>query len=311
MSNTPSVKLPVTELNVVRKNQPAKVKIAESRIATLSSSPNIIRHITFDLGGSDLEGKFLSGQSIGVIPPVSGSEGKPESLRLYSISSPSDGEDGKGRFYSTTVKRLIAEHWETQDLYTGLCSNYLCKLREGDEVLVTGPSGKRFLLPDNYQDFKYVFFATGTGIAPFRGMIMDLVKRGHQNKMVLAFGSPYRTDLLYYPYFSELDKKIENFSYLSAVSREEPRANGQRPYVQSLIEDRADILEPVLKQSNTLIYICGIKGMETGIFRELGKKGLTEYFTFKKDIDSDPDKWDDEIMKKAIKPGDRMFLEVY
>jgi ferredoxin--NADP+ reductase len=70
------------------------------------------------------------------------------------------------------VKRTIDEFEEK--IYLGVASNYLADLKPGDKVLMTGPSGKRFLLPENAEDFNYILFATGTGIAPFRGMIMEL-----------------------------------------------------------------------------------------------------------------------------------------
>lgn len=56
---------------------------------------------------------------------------------------------------STTVKRSIDEI--DGKLYLGVASNYLSDLKPGDKVQLTGPSGKRYLLPENAQDFNYVF----------------------------------------------------------------------------------------------------------------------------------------------------------
>lgn len=306
------ITLPEVELNICNKNNAVEVPILESVIATSGASPNIIRHITFDLSGTPLEGKFHAGQSIGVLPPGSDEKGKPNAMRLYSISSPSSGEDGAGRHHSTTVKRVIGEHWETQQLFTGLCSNYLSSLRAGDRVKVAGPSGKRFLLPENMHDFNYVFFATGTGIAPFRGMIMDLMQAGYKGKIALIFGSPYRTDLLYERYFRSLAAENPSFHYLPTISREDPRADGSRPYVQCQLIDRADLLDPILRQENTLLYICGLKGMETGIIKGLITQNHTDYLQLKGAADPREllSASSDEL-KKALKPGDRMFLEVY
>ncbi len=305
------IQFPPVELNIYNKNNPVEVPILSSEVATSSVSPNIIRHITFDLSGTELEGKFHAGQSIGVLPPGLTAKGKPEPLRLYSISSPSGGEDGHGKHHSTTVKRLIGEHWETQQLFTGTCSNYLSSLRKGDMVRVTGPSGKRFLLPENAEDFNFVFFATGTGVAPFRGMIKDLMKKNHRGEIVLIFGAPYRTDLLYESYFREVQSTNKNFHYIPTISREEPRADGSRPYVQTQLIDRQKLLYPILKKKNTLIYICGLKGMETGIIQGLASQKLDEYLTFKKELAGDPFSWGGNEIKKAVKTGERMFLEVY
>lgn len=303
--------LPEVDLNIYSKKNPADIALAETRIATKSASPNVVRHITFDVGGTEFEGRFRAGQSIGILPPGLNEKGKPHAMRLYSISSPSAGEYGNGRYYATTVKRLVGEHWETQELFQGLCSNYLSSLKPGARLQAAGPSGKRFLLPEAAQEFNYVFFATGTGIAPFRGMIMDLMKAGHKGHIILIMGVPYRTDLLYDDYFSQLDKEHANLHYLPTISREAPWPDGSRRYVQTHLMQQPELLKPVLAQENTLVYICGLKGMETGILRCFAHHGLEQYLELKKPLPGSPFEWDEKQMKRALKPSGRMFLEVY
>lgn len=288
--------IPDVPINLVKPKDPVEVPILESKIATAASSPNFIRHITFDVSGTPLENNIRSGQSIGILAPGVDEKGKPHSLRLYSVASPTGGEDGNGKIYATTVKRVIDENWESQELFTGVASNYFCSLKPGDTVKMTGPSGKRYLLPENPEKYNYIFFATGTGIAPFRGMIMDLVKAGSKNEMVMVFGCPYRTDLLYADYFNKLDADLPNFHYLKMISREEPRSDGSKPYVQSALTYNEELLGPILRKDNTLIYICGLKGMEEGILKTLLKQGLTAYVT---------------ETEKGLKHTDRMFVEVY
>ena len=168
----PEIILPEVELNINTPKNPTEATIVENYICTAESSPNFVRHITFDISGTDLVGRIRVGQSIGVLPPGENEKGRPHKIRLYSVSSPTKGEEGNPTLVSTTVKRVVEEYEDS--LYTGICSNYICDLKVGDKVKVTGPSGKRYLLPENVDDFNYVFFATGTGIAPFRGMIMEL-----------------------------------------------------------------------------------------------------------------------------------------
>lgn len=288
--------IPDVPINLVKPKDPVEVPILESKVATVASSPNFIRHITFDVSGTPLENNIRSGQSIGILPPGVDEKGKHHSLRLYSVASPTGGEDGNGKIYATTVKRVIDENWDTQDLFTGVASNYFCSLKPGETVKMTGPSGKRYLLPENPENYNYIFFATGTGIAPFRGMIMDLVKAGSKNEMVMVFGCPYRTDLLYADYFNTLDADLPNFHYLKMISREESRSDGSKPYVQSALTYNEDLLGPILRKDNTLVYICGLKGMEEGILKTLLKQGLTAYVT---------------ETEKGLKHTDRMFVEVY
>lgn len=304
------ITLPEVELNIYTPKSPVTAKIAENYVCTAENSPNIVRHITFDISGTDLVGRVRAGQSIGVLPPGEDEKGKPHKLRLYSVSSGTKGEKGNNTLISTTVKRAIEEVDGT--LYTGVCSNYLANLKVGDEVQLSGPSGKRFLLPENAHDFNYVFFATGTGIAPFRGMLIDLFESGYKGEIALVFGCAYRTDLLYVDFFREMCDKYKNLHWVNCISREDRRKNGGKFYVQSAIEDQGEILDPILRKENTLIYLCGLKGMQTGIYHNLALKGYNEYLVLRGDLNNIPPKdWTWEDIKTDIKPSSRTFEEVY
>ncbi|MDZ7657762.1 FAD-binding oxidoreductase [Fodinibius sp.] len=307
----PEIKLPEVELNIYTPKDPVEVPIVENRICTKESSPNFVRHVTFDISGTDLEGHVRVGQSIGILPPGKNEKGRDYKLRLYSVSSPTKGEDGKSHLISTTVKRTI-EEFDNNELYLGVCSNYLADLQPGDKVKMTGPSGRRFLLPENATDFNYVFFATGTGIAPYRGMIKELLDNGFENEIVLIFGCAYRTDLLYADYFEPLDEKHDNFHYLPHVSREDRRPDGTKKYVQTCLWDESELLDPLMEQENTLMYICGLKGMESGIYRALAKKGFTQYLDVREPASGKtPEEWDERDLKRYVKPSARTFVEVY
>ena len=307
----PEIKLPEVELNIYTPKDPVEVPIVENRICTKESSPNFVRHVTFDISGTDLEGHVRVGQSIGILPPGKNEKGRDYKLRLYSVASPTKGEGGKSHLISTTVKRTI-EEFDNNELYLGVCSNYLADLQPGDKVKMTGPSGRRFLLPENATDFNYVFFATGTGIAPYRGMIKELLDNGFENEIVLIFGCAYRTDLLYADYFESLDEEYDNFHYLPHISREDRRPDGTKKYVQTCLWDEAELLDPLMDQENTLMYICGLKGMESGIYRALAKKGLTQYLDVREPASGKtPDEWDERDLKRYVKPSARTFVEVY
>lgn len=301
--------LPQVELNIYTPKNPVEATVVENRIVTTESSPNFVRHVTFDVSGTDLEGRVYVGQSVGVLPPGKDSRGRPHKLRLYSVSSPGRGEGGERHLISTTVKRTIEEFDEK--LYIGVASNYLADLKPGDKVLLTGPSGKRFLLPENARDFNYVFFATGTGIAPFRGMIQELFEETYENDCVLIFGCPYRTDLLYEEYFDQVAKKHDEFHYLKSISREGRRSDGSKDYVQTKLVDEAELLNPILAKPNTLLYICGLQGMEEGIYRELIRQNHDGYFKLKKKLPEDLSSLTGRDLKRALKPSSRLFVEVY
>lgn len=313
VKSEPEIKFPDVSVNLYKPKNPVEVPIVENRIATMQSSPNFIRHISFDVSGTELEGNVRAGQSIGIVPEgLTERNGKPAKVRLYSVAAPTKGEDGEGKIISTTVKRLVDEDPESQDLHLGLCSNYLCSLKPGDTVKMTGPNGKKFVLPENSEDFNYIFFATGTGIAPYRGMITDLLEKGVKNDIILVFGCPYRSDLLYSDYFEDLANRYDNFHYLKSISREDPREDGSKHYVQYKLLDAWELMNPVLLKDNTLIYICGLKGMELGLYKLLAQQGYEGYLKLSDEVaDKPPYKWETEDLKKNVRPSHRTFLEVY
>src|SRR5438477_1043368 len=172
--------LPDAKMHLVMPGEPVIGRVVSSEICTKGKCHSFVRHVAIDVSGTPLAGNFLVGQSFGVIPPGQDQHGRPHKVRLYSIASPSWGDDGEGHVVATTVKRTIDEFkpqtpQDQQDdhaLFLGVCSNYLCDLRLGAEVKVSGPNGKRFLLPVDPNEHDFVFLATGTGIAPFRGMLL-------------------------------------------------------------------------------------------------------------------------------------------
>lgn len=315
-TRTAAIELPDAVLNMATPKEPAIGRVVESRICTAGhKSAEIVRHVAIDVSGTPLAGVCRAGQSFGVIPPGVDAQGKPHKVRLYSISSPSCGEDGKGNVISTSVKRVIDEHWETHKLFIGVASNYLADRQVGDEVRVTGPSGKRFLLPTDACGYNYVFFATGTGIAPFRGMALDLLGGGCKSSVVLIAGTPYSTDLIYHDEFLNLSSKHPNLKYFTAISRERQADGHDRMYVDGRIATERDVLIPLLSLPNTLIYICGLSGMEVGIFRQLATflsdSDLSQYLEVDGATLANPLAWDRKIIASKVKKTDRVFVEVY
>ncbi len=197
------------------------------------------------------------------------------------MANSSRGENGDGAVLSTPVKRVVDEHWETGKLFLGACSNYLCDLEEGETAKLTGPTGRHFLLPpvEALNDHSYVFLAAGTGIAPFRGMVQELLDFGVKRDIWLIFGVPYFTDLLYEDFFRRKAEENNNFTFLESISRQQSTPDGSKMYVQERMLERTDSLYPLLEDPETLVYICGLEGMELGIYRALLAMDRTEYFS--------------------------------
>ncbi|MCE3235278.1 MAG: petH [Vampirovibrio sp.] len=262
---TPSTTHTVTEVpsNIYKPNAPLEAKVIKHERLTAPDSPNDVCHIVYDISGSEL--KYVEGQSIGVLPPGEDANGKPHKLRLYSIASPGIGDDGQGKTLSVCVKRAITVDAETGKEYHGVCSSYLCNLKVGDTSKLTGPVGKAFLMPD-MPNANIIMVATGTGIAPFRAFLSRRYNqlKHEKGQSWLFFGAQTRKDYLYE---SELEEYAQNETchIVTAFSREEKNAEGGRMYVQHRLIEHGETLFNLLKKPETYLYICGLRGMESGI----------------------------------------------
>ncbi|MBI3954411.1 hypothetical protein HY333_00025, partial [Candidatus Collierbacteria bacterium] len=69
----------------------------------------------------------------------------------------------------------------------GVGSRYVLGLKEGDGVEVLAPVGKFVVDESKMMNGKNkLFIATGSGIAPFRSMVMDLLTRGFKDQIRLV-----------------------------------------------------------------------------------------------------------------------------
>ena len=236
-------------INLYNRSRPATAVVMGNFRLTDPAADNDVRHIILDFG--DATFPVLEGQSIGIIPPGVDEHGKPHVIRLYSVASPRDGEKPQANNLALTVKREP----------NGLCSNYICDLKKGDQVQVTGPFGATFLMPDD-PSANIMMICTGTGSAPFRGFTerRRRTMRDAPGRMMLFFGARRPEEL---PYFGPLQKVPEgllrkHFAYSRVPG--EPKI-----YVQDRMRASSDEVLTFLRHEKTHVYICGLKGMESGV----------------------------------------------
>jgi ferredoxin--NADP+ reductase len=259
-------------VNIYRPNAPFVAKVISNEPLVREGGIGICQHVKFDLSGGDL--RYFEGQSIGVIPPGVDKNGKPEKLRLYSIGSTRHGDDLNDTTVSLCVRQLEYKHPETGETVYGVCSTHICNLKPGDEVKVTGPTGKEMLLPSD-EDANIIMLATGTGIAPFRAFLWRMFKDGeralnpdYQFKGLawLVFGVATTPNVLYKDELEEMQQKYpENFRLTCAISREQKNAEGGRMYIQHRVAENAEEMWNLMQSPKTHTYMCGLKGMEDGI----------------------------------------------
>ena len=236
-------------VNVFRRDKPAIATVQGNFRITAAHVESDIRHIVLSFGETVFP--VLEGQSIGIVPPGTRADGRSHDIRLYSIASARDGEKRNANNLSLTIKRSEG----------GVGSNYMCNLKVGDKVAVTGPFGATFLMP-NDANANVVMICTGTGSAPFRGFT-ERRRRAMQNaagRLVMFFGSRTPEEL---PYFGPLQKVPDSLLEKHLVFSR--LVDKPKEYVQDRMRKEAAGLMPLLQSGATHIFICGLKGMETGV----------------------------------------------
>lgn len=267
-------------INLHTLGKPATARVAGNYRLT-DDPDHDVRHIILDFGATPMP--VLEGQSIGILPPGTDAQGRPHLPRLYSISSPRDGERPNFNNLSLTVKR------EAQ----GVCSNYACNLKIGDEVQVTGPFGTTFLMPDD-PSARLLMICTGTGSAPFRAFTMRRQRTGAAGgDLTMFFGARTPQSL---PYFGPLAKVPEKLLKKHLVFSRLP--GSPKEYVQDRMMAEQDAVGDLLTDPRTHVYICGLRGMEQGV--ELAFRSIAE---------SRGLPW--ETLRDALRDEGRYHVETY
>jgi len=254
----------VPRTNLYSLKNPVIAKVTGNFRLTAEDATSDIRHIVLDFSAAAMP--VLEGQTIGIVTPGVDEHGRPHYVRLYSVASPRDGERPGYNNLSLTVKRVTEDH--AGQPVRGVCSNYLCDLRNGEEVRVVGPYGASFLMP-NHLGASLLMVCTGTGSAPMRAMTerRRRLKSGNEGgQLMLFFGARSPGEL---PYFGPLTQLPRDFTDHNLAFSRVP---GQpRHYVQDLIRARAPDVARLLRDEESYVYICGLKGMEAGVDAAFGE----------------------------------------
>lgn len=250
-------------VNRYRPSSPLRVTLASIDQLTSAANANDVRHLV--LRWQPGEFTWHEGQSVGIIPPGLNAKGRPHPVRLFSIASARDGEDGDGCSLALTVKRFYWTNPDTGEVIPGLCSNYLCDAKAGDQLWMTGPVGREMVPLDWTAPMLLV--ATGTGIAPFRAFLQQRSRLTAEQRgpCLLVFGAQTADDLSYRAWMDDLAAADPQLQVVYARSREEKTADGRRMYVQDRLRDHGAAAWALLADPRAELYLCGLKGMDDGI----------------------------------------------
>ena len=149
----------------------------------------------------------------------------------------------------------------------GLGAQYFQSLQIGDEIKALGPLGLFQLDP---VEPSYAFVATGSGVAPFRSMILQLLQQQQTDKPItLYWGLRSATDLFWHAEFQELVQSFPNFRFhptLSQGPQEWPLCRGRVTDCLSVheIDERAGY------------YLCGATPMIADVKSILLSRAIQE-----------------------------------
>jgi ferredoxin--NADP+ reductase len=291
-------------VNIYRPNAPFVGKCISNEALVGEGGIGMVQHVKFDLSGGDLT--YVEGQSIGIIADGTDAKGKPNKIRLYSIASTGHGDNLDDKTVSLCVRQLEYKN-EAGETIKGVCSTFICDIKPGDDVKITGPVGKEMLLPDE-EDANVIMLGTGTGIAPFRAYLWRMFKENekainpnYQFKGFawLFFGIPTSPNILYKQELEEMQAQYpDNFRLTYAISREQQNSEGERMYIQHRVAEHADELWKMIQQEKTHTYICGLRGMEGGIDEALAAAAAKDGVT-----------WSE--YQREIKKAGRWHVETY
>ncbi len=155
----------------------------------------------------------------------------------------------------------------------GVGVKYLESLRFGDEILLLGPLGQFVLAPDPGADQPkredaIVLVATGSGITPFRSMVLDLLQEQRDTREIIVhWGMRHAEQMFWQDEFAELMQNFPNFKFHPVIS--------QPIEGWSLCSGRVtDCLSVHEQPKNAGYYLCGNTKMVTEVMTLLAAQGV-------------------------------------
>ena len=184
---------------------------------------------------------FKAGQFVTLDLPIG--EKRLQRWRSYSIANAPDG--------SNVIELCVVRS------SSGDGTRYLFEeVKIGTVLRLKGPDGG-FVLPDVISK-DLVFVCTGTGVAPFRSMLLDLKNSGRPHRNLhLIFGTREEGGILYRDDFETLAQELSNFRYDIALSQQADWP-GHRGHVHAIYQQRYG---GAAARPDVIFYLCGWTNM--------------------------------------------------
>lgn len=156
----------------------------------------------------------------------------------------------------------------------GIMSSYIFDLKEGDEVVISGPFGE-FFAKDTQEEM--VFVGGGAGMAPMRSHIFDQLGRlASKRKISFWYGARSLREAFYVDEFDKLAAEHENFEWHLGLSDPQPEDNwtGDTGFIHNILYE--NYLKDHAAPEDCEFYMCGPPMMNTAVVDMLEELGVEE-----------------------------------
>lgn len=227
-------------------------RVVENLALTPPGAREEVRELVLEV--ADPRQEFHAGQSVAVLVAGPHDFGQEHHVRLYTVAR-TPAEAGPGRF-SLCVRRCAVLDPYSGERFPGIASNYLCELPEGSELLLAGPVGLPFRIPDDPRT-PLLIVGLGTGIAPFLSLIRELFEeRNWQGRVMLFYGARTGLEMVYRDVIASIGEQASTFSPVEVVS---PRPAWDDPAdLTDAIRRHEDEVWRLLSEPDVHVYIAGL-----------------------------------------------------
>ena len=123
----------------------------------------------------------------------------------------------------------------------------------GDTATFMAPLGLFVLDKESHR--KKILVATGTGIAPYRSMLLDYLENGGTDDITVYWGLRYDDDVYWLDELTELSSKYPNFRFVLTLSKPTDAWQGKKGRVTDhVIQDESNL-------PGSDFYLCGNQAM--------------------------------------------------
>lgn len=247
------------ELSIQIPDDLFNIRKYKCKVESIVNVTHDIKEVLFKLPAGE-EIHFEAGQYAQIVVPPYGKI-KESTQRAYSMSSK---PSMKGHI--ELLIRLVPG---------GIATTFVHSfLHVGQEVELLGPFGDFGV---RATDATMVCVAGGSGMAPFKSILNDILEKGEKGRPVwYFFGARSKRDLFYSQEMKDLMAQLPNFHYVEALSEPKPEDNwtGETGLITDVMDRYFKQVIPKTEQAKMEGYLCGSPGMINACNKVMTANGI-------------------------------------